>query len=154
MSSPFLILFYKKSGIVDNLIRWITHGKYSHCALIFPDRLHSLELSYKNPTVIKHFNYSKKSYDMYRLNIDLSQEDIYKINDFIIRKIESGYDFKYLLSRGCNLLFGTKIVNSKNKYTCDEMIVESFKQIGINLVDDNVFLSPDSLSQSKYLRKI
>lgn len=152
MLQPFSFIFYKKSGLVSNLIKWFTKGRYSHVALILND-FHTLELSWKSPTSIQHFKYPKDSYDLYTLASSLSNEQQEKILEFIKKNIDTKYDWLYIITRGFNLLFGTKIINSSNRYNCDELIVDAFKYAGIELVSDEK-LNPDILSQSKYLNKM
>lgn len=153
MFPPFSFIFYKKSGLISNLIKWFTKGKYSHVALVI-DELHTLELSWKSPTAIKHFEYPKNSYDVYILSYPLSQEQKVKIMEFIKQNINTKYDWIYVLSRGLNLLFGTKIINSSDRFNCDELIVEAFRYVGIELITNDNKLTPDELANSKYLNKM
>lgn len=153
MKQSFDLLFYKGNGWIDTVIRDVSKGEYSHCAIIL-DQLHTLETSWKNPSVIKHFKYKKGDYDVYRLTIELDDNQKQSILNYITEHIENGYDFIYLISRGLHLLFGTKVINSDKYFTCDELVVDAFKEAGIDLteVDDN--LSPSTLAKSKYLVKI
>jgi hypothetical protein len=121
---------------------------------MFLDHFHTLENAWNNPSVIKHFNYKYKDYDIYKLNIRLTDLQKQLILQYITEHIESGYDFKFLLSRGLHLLFGTKIINSKKTFTCDELIVEAFKVAGIKLIENDVMLTPSTLAESKYLEKV
>lgn len=125
MFKPFTFLFYKGNSLISKIIRVISKGKYSHVCLILDD-LHTIECSWCHPVVIKHFKYKSKSYDVYRLNIDLTDEQKEIIFNFIKQNIDSGYDWKFIISRGLHLLFGTKVVNSKKRYNCDELIVDAF----------------------------
>lgn len=153
MFQPYNILFYKGSSILGKLIRSISNGKYSHCSL-FLDHIHTLETSWKNPSVIKHFNYKYKDYDIYKLNVRLTEYQKQLILQYITEHIKVGYDFPYLLTRALHLLFGTKVINSKKYLTCDELILESFKVAGIHLIEKDIILTPSTLSESKYLTKI
>lgn len=115
---------------------------------------HSLESAWNNPCVIKHFEYKKCDYDIYELRVNLSEDDKIKIKKYIFDNLNSGYDYSYLITRGLNYLIGTPIINSKKTLTCDELVVEAFKSIGIRLVTDDDKLSPETLSNSKLLRKV
>lgn len=153
MYQPFSLLFYKGDSLLGKVIRFVSNGKYSHCALLL-DQFHTLETSWKNPSVIKHFDYKYKDYDIYKLNIRLNEYQKQLVTQYITEHIEIGYDWKYLLSRLGYFLFGTKIVNSKNTMTCDELIYESFKVIGVHLIEKDEILTPSTLSQSKYLDRV
>jgi uncharacterized protein YycO len=153
MLQPFSFIFYKKSGLIADMIKWFTKGRYSHVTLLL-DRLHTLELSWKTPTSIKHFNYPKDSYDVYVLSFPLSQEQKERIIEFIIHNISVRYDWLFILTRGLNLVFGTKILNSPNRYNCDELIVKAFEYAGIKLVPNIKKLTPDELAKSPYLKRI
>lgn len=152
MFQPFQLLFYKGNSLVGKLIRLFSKD-YSHCAM-FLDQFHTLELAWNKPSVIAHFAYKKKSYDVYQLNIQLNDEQKQIILQYITNNIKSGYDWIFLITRMFYLIFGTPIKNSKKTKTCDEMIVDAFRQIGIHLVDESTLLTPDSLSKSIYLTKI
>jgi uncharacterized protein YycO len=153
MYQPFNILFHKGNSFIARLIRKISSGNYSHTTMLI-DSIHCLETSWKNPSIIKHFNYRYKSYDMYRLNVQLTDMQKQIILQYITENIRTGYDWKYLFSRAGHLLFGTPIKNSKKYLTCDELIYEAFKLARIKLIEDGVVLTPSSLSKSKYLEKV
>jgi hypothetical protein len=151
--TPFSFIFYHKKGIVSNLIRLFTKGKYSHVAFLY-DGIHIIQCDYKTPISIQHFSYPENSYDIFGLNITLSDVERRIVLNYIKINLSSKYDFLFILSRGLNILFGTRIISSPTRFNCDELIVEAFNQAGINLMETGVFLTPDSLSQSKYLKRI
>ncbi|MCP1159464.1 hypothetical protein [Bacillus infantis] len=153
MFQPFTFIFAKSNSLMSKVIRKVSKSKFSHVAMTL-DSLHTLELTWKLPCVIQHFSYSLDRYEIYQLNIDLTEEQQKTIKNFIKINIASGYDKKFVISRGMNLLFGTKIKNSEHLYSCDELIVDAFSLVGIELLDKDVFLTPDSLSKSRYLTKI
>lgn len=150
----FNIIFYKGNSLISKLIKFISKSKkYSHVALML-NEWHSLESAWNNPCVISHFNYKKCDYAIYELRVNLSENDKIKIKKYIFDNLNSGYDYLYLISRGLNFIFNTPVINSKKTLTCDELVVEAFKSIGIILVDDDIKLSPENLSKSKLLRKV
>lgn len=154
MNQPFLFIFYKKSGLIANLIKRFTGGKYSHVAMTLEDGFHTIELSWKTRTSIRHYSYQKGTFDLYELNIELSDEQKRKITEFILNNISTGYDFPYIVTRGLSLLFGTKIINTISKYNCDELLVDAFLYANINLLEGiNEILTPDVLARSKFLIK-
>jgi hypothetical protein len=153
MDSQPLFLFYSGTSLIGKIIRRTTNSKFSHVALLLDD-FHCLELDYKSPTSIKHFRYPKGSYHLYKLNIHLTEQEIKRLNVFIRNNISTKYDWKFIFSRALNIFFGTLIINSKDRYNCDELIVEAYRFIGINLIEEDVKLSPETLSKSDKLVKI
>jgi hypothetical protein len=155
MNQPLFIFSFKRT-LVSRLIQLIGSIKYSHSAMTMPSlKYHTLESSYKNPTVIRHFSYPKGEYDIYKLKFDLSENELKKLEWFILHNISSGYDWRFLLSRALNKLIGTPITNSLERFNCDELIVAGIKYAtGIDLVDSYDGLTPESLSKSKHLIKI
>ena len=152
MLEPYNILFYKGDSVIGRVIR-VFSKPYSHCAIIL-DQFHTLETTWNNPSVIRHFAYRYQDYDVYKLNIRLNNYQKQLITQYITEHISEKYDFLYLITRGLHLLFGTKIINSKNKLTCDELIYEAFKIIGIRLIENDEMLTPSSLAKSKYLERV
>lgn len=153
MLKRFDMIFYKGKTPISKAIRFLTKSEYSHCAILL-DSMHLIQLDWNTPTSIKHIDYHIQDYDVYELTIDLSKDEEQKIIEYIIQRISTEYDFVFIISRFFNILFGTKIYNSKDKYNCDELIVEAFRSIGINLIDGDVKLSPSELAKSKLLKKI
>lgn len=151
---PLDLLFYKGNSILARLIRYISKSEqYSHCA-IFIDNLHLVETSWKQPNVIAHFGYRYAEYDVYRINVELTDGQKHHVMDYLQRRINRSYDFKYIITRAGNFLFGTEVKISDGKYTCDKLILEAFKGIGIDLLEKHLVLSPDALSHSRYLKMI
>jgi hypothetical protein len=148
-----LFIFYKGESLVGKLVKSVSKSEYSHISLLLDD-FHCLELNYKSPTSIQHFSYPRGSYHLYRLNIVLNNYQLTQLNRFIRNRISTKYDWKYIISRGLNFIFGTPIINSKGRYNCDELIIEGFKSLGVSLIEDDVKLSPETLSKSSKLVKL
>lgn len=153
MLTPFNIVFHKGKTPIARIIRLLTKSSYSHCALVI-DTLHLIQLDWKTPTTIKHLEYPLGNYDVYELTINLTEEEKRKIIRFIRDRISTSYDWKLIFSRFFNILIGTPIVSSESKYNCDELIVDALRSVGINLIEKDVKMTPDTLSKSKQLRKI
>jgi hypothetical protein len=81
----------------------------------------------------------------------LTDEQRHGILRFIRDNIGEGYDWRYIISRGINLLFNTPILNSPNRNNCDELIIEAFRSEGINLVEGTK-LFPGIMASSSLLR--
>ena len=103
---------------------------------------------------IQHLSYKPSDYDVYHLTFTLTESEKEQITEYIINQLSTTYDWKYIGSRFFNVLFGTKIYNSKEKSNCDELIIEAFRSIGINLLNGDEQVSPETLSKSKLLNKI
>jgi hypothetical protein len=144
-----LFIFHKGDSLIAKVIR--KFSKFSHVALQI-DIIHTLETNYKTPISIEHFAYEKGTYDVYEFYRPLTDEEIQIIHQFIFSNLNKKYDWIFIFSRLGNILFNTKIKSTPNRYTCDELIYASFKQIGYDLVDGK--LTPETLSKSKYLRKV
>lgn len=153
MIPPFSFIFYKGNKKLSKLIIKITKGQYSHVGFMI-DPIHIIQLDYKTPVSIQHFSYIDEEYDVYQLRTELTEEEQKKVVEFIKLRISTRYDFKLIMSRLLNQLFDTEIKGSHNKYNCDELLVDAFRSIGINLIEKDVVMTPDTLSKSKLLRKI
>jgi hypothetical protein len=154
MNQP-LFIFSRSNSLIGRLIRSIGSTKYSHVSLILPDGIHCVESAWNIPLAIKHFSYRKGEYDFYKLNFDLTEKQLNKLIIYVRSHILTQYDFLFLLTRGLNSLFKTPILNEKNKVNCDEFIVSALRYISeIELVDSDLKLTPETLSQSPYLIKI
>jgi len=153
MLKPFNIVFHKGRTPISRIIKKLTKEPYSHCAFVISD-FHLLQLDYKSPTVIKHLEYPRRNYDTYELITPLTNEEKERVINFIIARINTSYDFQFIFSRMFNILLRTPIINSKNKYNCDELVRDALRSVGINLIEDDSNLSPGELAKSKLLRKI
>jgi len=150
MLQQFDIILYKGQSLIAKTIKNISNSKYSHVALVL-DSLHTLESDYKNPVNIRHFSYLKGSYDVYEFITPLTRKQRDGILEFIRANIGKGYDYPYILTRGLNILFGTKIYNSPDRYNCDELIVDAFRSEGIELLTGDKLI-PETLTQSIHYR--
>ena len=148
----FSFVFYKGDGLVARTIKVFTKGKYSHVGLMI-DNIHIIQLDYKTPVSIHHLNYIKGDYDVYEYIGELSDDEKCRIVDFMKMRLSTKYDFKLIFSRMFNILFNTQIRGSDEKYNCDELIVDAFRSVGINLIEKDIRMTPDELSKSKLLVK-
>lgn len=149
----FDIIFVRGRGVFGKLIRFFTNEQFSHVALVIDD-FHVLETDWKYPVGMRHLKYRSSEYEIKRCSESLSDEQKTEIIQFYKRELKRGYDWKYLLYRFLFIFFKVKIQNDKYRYTCDEIILEAYKCAGISLLDDDVMLTPGSLSKSKYLFQV
>lgn len=153
MLEQFDLIFYKGETPIARIIQRLTNSQYSHVATVI-DPFHLIQLDWKTPVSIQHLAYPIGQYDIYRLKIALTDLEKTKVIFFMREWISTGYDWKLIISRFFNLLFGTPIISSAKRYNCDELIVDAFRHVGINLIEQDVQLTPDALSKSKLLYKV
>jgi hypothetical protein len=153
MLRQFDIIFHKGRTPIAMIIKKLTNSKFSHCAMVI-DPLHLLQLDWKTPVTISHFSYPIGRYDIYRLKVDLTEEEKEKVIIFMRDRISTTYDWKLIFSRFFNILFGTPISNSSNTYNCDELIVDALRSVNVNLIEGDIQMTPDTLSNSNLLRKV
>ncbi|WKA53853.1 hypothetical protein [Planococcus shixiaomingii] len=153
MLQQFDLIFYKGETPIARLIQRLTNSEYSHVAMVI-DSLHLIQLDWKTPVSIKHLAYPIGQYDVYRLKVALTDQEKAKVFFFIREWISTGYDWKLIFSRFFNILLGTPIISAADRYNCDELIVDAFRHVGVNLLERDVQLTPDALSKSKLLFKV
>lgn len=153
MLKQFDIIFHKGRTPIARIIRGLTKSSYSHCAFCLDD-LHLLQLDWKTPVTISHLVYPIGQYDVYRLKVDLTEDEKEKVVSFMRDRISTTYDWKLIFSRFFNILFGIPIVSSKKKYNCDELIVDALRSVSVNLIDDDIKMTPDTLSKSDLIYKV
>ncbi|PSL40802.1 permuted papain-like amidase YaeF/Yiix C92 family enzyme [Planomicrobium soli] len=153
MLEQFDFIFYKGETPIARIIQRLTNSQYSHVAMVI-DPLHLIQLDWKTPVSIQHLAYPISQYDVYRLKVALTEKEKAKVIFFIREWISTGYDWKLIISRFFNILLATPIVSSADRYNCDELIVDAFRHVGINLIEYDIQLTPDALSKSKLLYNV
>ncbi|MGI2327566.1 hypothetical protein [Planococcus sp. YIM B11945] len=153
MLEQFDLIFYKGETPIARAIKRLTNSEYSHVAMVI-DPLHLVQLDWKTPVSIQHLAYPISQYDTYRLKTALTDEEKVKVILFMREWISTGYDWKLIFSRFFNILFGTPIISSVKRYNCDELIVDAFRHVGVNLIKDDVKMTPDTLAKSELLYKV
>lgn len=153
MLKQFDIIFHKGRTPIAMIIKKLTKSEFSHCAFCL-DNLHLLQLDWKTPVTIAHLEYPIGRYDIYRLKVDLTEDEKEKVIIFMRDRISTTYDWKLIFSRFFNILFGTPIVSSEKKYNCDELISDALRSVGVNLIDSDMEMTPDTLSKSNLIYKI
>jgi hypothetical protein len=149
----FDVLFYKGKGVISSLIKRFTKSEYSHCAIVL-DRYHLLETDWKYPASIKHLNYNSADYDIYRVT-SLTDAQKAQLDDFLTAHLQSAYDYASIWERFLYVAFRKPFKRAPSTaYTCDELIVEAFKSVGVLLAEDDEKLSPGSLAKSPLLIKV
>lgn len=149
----FNLLFYKGDGLISRVIQKVTKSEYSHVALVLDD-FHLLETDWKYPVSIRHIMYVKSDYDVYEFDFNITPEQEIVLLRFIYNELNRKYDWKFLITRWFNIMFKSKVKDDHLSYTCDDLIYEAFLQIGIRLVENKGKLTPQTLSNSKYITKL
>ena len=153
MLKRFDIIFYKGESIISRIIQRVTNSEYSHVAFVL-DALHLLQSDWRTPVSIHHLAYPYGHYDIYRLKITLTDQEMEEVFMFIRERLSAPYDWKLILSRFFHILIGTPILKSEARYNCDELIVDAFRHVGVNLIEGDVLMTPDTLSKSALLEKV
>lgn len=153
MLVQFDFIFYKGETPIARIIQRVTNSEYSHVAMVL-DGLHLLQTDWRTPVSIQHLEYPVEHYHVYRLRTELTEAEAMAVILYIRERLTAGYDFKLIFSRFFNLLIGTPIFSSKTRYNCDDLIVEAFRHIGINLIPDDIVLTPDILSKSELIYRV
>lgn len=153
MLKPFTLIFYKGDSIISKIIKSISDGEYSHVAIVI-DEFHLLQLDWKTPISISHLMYNVDSYDVYEFKFTLTNDEKERILEYMRKRLNTKYDWKFIISRGFNSIFNTPIIHSENKYNCDELIIEAFRSvIGVDLLLGDIKVSPNTLSKSSLLKR-
>lgn len=138
------IFLVKGTNLVSKLIRLVTNSDYSHVGL-FVDDFHVYETNYNTKSGIAHLSYPDKELEIYRLPCDVDES---KLEDFIKKNLRNGYDYGEIL----NILFRRNKPDEDNEYICSTLIVEAFRNQGINLVEgDKKVYTPKDIAESKLL---
>ncbi|RNF39548.1 hypothetical protein [Planococcus salinus] len=153
MLKQFDIIFYKGESFISRVIQRVTNSEYSHVAFVL-DALHLLQSDWRTPVSIHHLAYPYGHYDIYRLKISLTEREAESVFMFIRERLSAAYDWKLIFSRFFHIVIGTPIFKSEDRYNCDELIVDAFRHVGINLIAEDVIMTPDTLSKSPLLEKV
>lgn len=150
------VLLVKGNGVISKLIKLVTRSKYSHVSLAISDT-YVIEIDWKYRLQIRPIEY--KSFDVYRLNRDLTNEDLFKMLDYAYSLIGTKYDFSKIVSLFFEMIFGKRgkmLFNNPSKYICSDIVDLAYQQIGIDLVEKygEQDVTPDDISKSKQLRFI
>lgn len=138
---PYDIILQKgHKGIVSSLIRKITKAGYNHSA-IYMGNLHVIEAA-ANGVKVNNLNYSLGEFDGFRYYRPLSDEEKDKIETFLMKAVNSKYDFVELFMQLFNRKGGVP-----KKYICISLLMEAFEDAGLEVGDwkigfEQVYNSP------------
>ena len=138
---PFDIILQKgHKGIVSSIIRKVTKAGYNHSA-IYMGNLHIIEAA-ASGVKVNNLTYSLGEFDAFRYYRPLTEEEIGKIEEFLMKAVNSKYDYLELFSQ----LFGFKGGTPK-RYICISLLMEAFQYAGLEVGDwkvgfEQVYNSP------------
>jgi uncharacterized protein YycO len=143
------IIIYKASGIIGNLISFISKAKYTHVAIYLSENK-IIESTWRG-VKINQFK-DEKGIEIYSFT-NLSEENREKIIQFIMSKINSKYDYSLLLTIIFERWFGVKPLDKQDAYICSELIDMAYNSIGIDIFKGR-YLNPTPEELRNALRNL
>ena len=124
-----MIALYKGTSILSRLIRWRTWSEYSHAAWVFPDG--SVIEAWKGgvthaPSILAGH---APDTEVHLFTLDLTTEQRWAIQDFLIAQIGKPYDYAGILG----FLTASKTENP-GRWFCSELIFAACKSARIELL--------------------
>jgi hypothetical protein len=149
----FDLLFYKGTNPVSKLISKVTKSPYTHVALVL-DEFHLVEADWYHPLAIRHIVYRTGDYDIYRPQ-NLTEKQKAKIKAYIYETINSGYDYKLVMSHLFKY-FGGKLLDNPSRFDCSEWIDLAFLYSGYDFLPNVAFstITPAELVKSPKLKLV
>jgi uncharacterized protein YycO len=126
------IIAYRGDDWIGRFIRFILNVDVSHVSIMVADDLMVESLS----RGVKLSKYSTRNTKSYILRCPkLTDEQRVKLIYDVMNSIAVKYDYKLFFGILINRVFGLKVNwDDKSKYICVELIVELYRQLGINLL--------------------
>ena len=142
------IILVKNTKLISRIIRWFTKSVYSHAAIAIDD-IHVYETNYNEKSHIKHIDWVKGTYDIYRVkpNVEFDPEQIVQ---FIKSHLNNNYDLGEIMK----IVLHINTKDDDGKYICSMLVRDAFKAQGIDLTPGIEIPSPIDLSESKLLYKV
>ena len=142
------IILVKNNKLISKIIKWFTKSQYSHSAIAI-DSIHIYETNYNEKSCIKHINWTKNMYDVYRLKPGI-EFDSKRLIEYMLTHIHNNYDlgeiFKIVIHKDSK--------DDDNKYICSKLVHDAFLKQGIDLTPGIEIPTPEDLSHSKLLYKV
>lgn len=147
------IILVNGTSIVSRIIKFITKSKYSHVALAISDS-HVVEIDWKYRVQVRTIQH--KHFDVYRLNRDLTTEEIFMLLNYSYSLIGLKYDFLKIFSLLIEIIFkkrGKRLFNNPKKLICSDIVDSGYKRIGVDLVSNfnEQDTTPDDISKSNFI---
>ena len=142
------IILVKNNKLISKIIKWWTKSEYSHSAIAI-DELHMYETNYNTKAHIKHSDYPRDMYDVYRLNPEI-ELDTERLKKFMLKNIGNDYDFGEILK----IVFKKNTKDDDGDYICSMLVRDALLEQGIDLTPGIEIPSPEDLKCSKLLYKV
>lgn len=131
------ILFVKGTGLVSKMIRFVTCGKWSHCAIFLDDNtLLETEWSTKCRIInIEDTDYLEKEHEVISVPLTQEQKELLQVVTYMT--LGKKYDFWLIFKLLIKCLFRTKIKkNSYETLVCSELVGYVLLSLGIFTYDE------------------
>lgn len=146
------ILLFKGKGFISKAIEIVTKSPYSHAA-IYIGNYHLVE-ALPNGISVSHLRDIPTGYDVYRYE-GLTDEQKAKMNDFILQKIATKYNYEELFAALLEEELNIKIPFNKSQLICSQFVTSCFKYSLIDLLPNfNKIVKPSNLPTSTIINKI
>ncbi|WP_139491803.1 hypothetical protein [Brevibacillus dissolubilis] len=146
----FDLLFVKGESVIGRTIRRVTGSPYSHVAIVL-DPWHVAETDWRYPLKVRHLNYPRGTYDVFRYQGELFHTQMMAMDDFLHMHISTPYDLVQTVTNGLNLLCGTPVINDHGRMNCTEFAARMFGAAGVLMP---AVITPGEFSQHPQFRKI
>lgn len=153
---PGDILIQGGGGFISKAIKFFTKSKYSHVMIVW-DYGFVVDATWPEGVRIRELSKVKKAADVFRLYRNLTNFELYRLNQAIGFYIGHNYDIPQFFGY---LLFGFKGPNkwnSPSNMICSELIDRVYHEaLKIDLLEniDKGDATPKQLSESPFLRKV
>lgn len=150
LNDDIYLLFFKGKSSISKAIRFFTWGKYSHVSLIYKYNIYEAWWpDGVRKCTINELNHSQNTHiDVYKLNIDVTTDDKFKLIQFFDEQVGKDYDLPGIFG------FLTRRKFEKNdRWFCSELITYGFNTILKKKIinAESYKVSPTILSYSPYL---
>lgn len=126
------VIFVKGTGLVSRMIRFVTKGKWSHCAIFLnEDTILETEWSTKCRIInINDTDYLEKEHEIVNVQLNEEQENLLKVISYM--SLGKKYDFWLIFKLFIKSVFGLKVnKNSYEKLVCSELVGYVLLSLGI-----------------------
>lgn len=123
------IRFIQQNGIEDNIVRWVTRSRWTHCEIVLPNNKGFISSYVPQGVAIMPLDYCKPNYQATG-TVECDDTTTEKILTWANSKIKTPYDYWAIAGD----LFGTNWT-SKKAFDCSAFCFTAFKQAGIMLLD-------------------
>ena len=148
------IILVRGQGIISDIIKDISHSKYSHTAIYIGNDL-IIEAEGFKKTGYVSINKYKGTADVFRCD-NLSDRKRAKIAEYLKGQVGGQYDWLLLFLEFLRYVFHTTIRYKEkfNCHICSMLGGDAYKTIGVFLCPGIKYPSPGDISESKLLRKV